>query len=92
MKQGDRLLDYILKLDVKTPTPDASTDYLRQVCVAVKPKSSVQTGTITKVISAPAAETLTANKDLAQLFAAGMNAVFVLPMDTLDLTDRKSVV
>ena len=90
MKQGDRLLDYILKLDVKTPTPDASTDYLRQVCVAVKPKSSVQTGTITKVISAPAAETLTANKDLAQLFAAGMNAVFVLPMDTLDLTEALS--
>lgn len=90
MKQGDRLLDYILKLDVKTPTPDASTDYLRQVCVAVKPKTSVQTGAITKLISASAAEALTANKDLAHLFTAGMNAVLVLPMDTLDLTNALS--
>lgn len=85
---GDSLLNYVLKLDVRTPTPDANTDYLRSVVAVVKPlNAGVTTGVLTKVISATAAAELTANADIAQLFAAGMNAVYVLPMDDLDLAD-----
>lgn len=85
---GDTLLNYVLKLDVRTPTADANADYLRSAVVVVKPLSEeADTGTLTKVISATGAASLTANKDIEQLFAAGMNAVYILPMNDLDLAD-----
>lgn len=85
-KNSDTLLDYVLKLDVRTPTADANTDYLRACVVVVKPKSGVETGTLSKVISATAAAELTANADVEQLFAGGLNYCYVLPMSTLDLS------
>ena len=84
---GDTLLNYVLKLDVRTPTADANADYLRAAVVVVKPLTGVETGVLTKVISATAAAALTDNKDIEQLFAAGMNSVYILPMDDLDLAD-----
>ena len=84
-KNSDTLLDYVLKLDVRTPTADANTDYLRACVAIVKPKSGVETGTLTKVISAPAAAELTDNGDIEQLFAGGLNYCYVLPMNSLDL-------
>lgn len=79
----DTLLNYILNLDVRTPIPDADTSFLRQVVAVVKPKGSTATGQITRVISATAAEALTDNEDVAELFAGGMAAVNVLPMANL---------
>lgn len=85
---GDTLLNYVLKLDVRTPTADANADYLRRAVVVVKPLTEeAETGTLTKVISATAAQALTANKDIEQLFAAGMNSVYILPMNDLDLAE-----
>lgn len=83
----DTLLNYILELDVRTPTADANTSYLRAAVAVVKPKTGVSTGTLTKVISATAAAALTDNTDIAQLFAAGMEWVYVLPSDDLDIDD-----
>lgn len=86
-QNGNTLLNYILKLDVRTPTADANTDYLRAAVAVVKPKASGATGTITKVTSASAAAELTDNTDIAELFNAGMNSVLVLPVNDLDLAD-----
>lgn len=83
---GDTLLNYVLKLDVRTPTPDANTTYLRTAVVAVKPAQGVETGTLTRVISAAAAAQLTDNTDIEQLFAAGMQSVYILPTDDLNVS------
>ena len=83
---GDTLLNYVLQLDVRTPTPDANTSYLRTAVVAVKPAEGVETGTLTRVISATAAAALTDNTDIEQLFAAGMDSVYILPADDLNLS------
>lgn len=80
---GDVLLNYILQLDVRTPTPDANTDYLRAVVAVVKPKDETPTGQITKVISAEAAAALTDNADVAELFNGGLNSALILPVDDL---------
>lgn len=82
-QNGDTLLNYILQLDVRTPTPDASTDYLRAVVAVVKPKGETPVGELTKVISPEAAKSLTDNADVEQLFNAGMNSVLILPMSDL---------
>lgn len=82
-QNGDVLLNYILQLDVRTPTPDANTDYLRAVVAVVKPKEETPTGKITKVISAEAASALTDNADVAELFKGGLNSALILPVDDL---------
>lgn len=82
-QNGDVLLDYILQLDVRTPTADANTDYLRAVVAVVKPKDETPTGQITKVISAEAAAALTNNADVSELFKGGLNSALILPVDDL---------
>lgn len=82
-QNGDVLLNYILQLDARTPTPDANTDYLRTVVAVVKPKGETPTGQITKVISAEAAAALTDNADVAELFKGGLNSALILPVDDL---------
>lgn len=86
--QGDTLLNYVLKLETRTPTPAASTGFLRTVLVVVKPKTGVETGKITRVTSAVAAASLTDNTDVKYLFDGGLNAAYVLPTDDLDLADE----
>lgn len=87
MANGDVLLNYILQLETRTPVPAASTGFLRAALVVVKPKSGVETGKITRLTSAVAAESLTDNEDVKYLFNGGMNAAFVLPTNDLDLSD-----
>lgn len=82
----DVLLNYILQLETRTPVPAASTGYLRAALIAVKPKTGVETGKITRVTSALSAAGLTDNPDMQYLFDAGMTAVFVLPTEDLDLS------
>lgn len=81
------LLDYVFKVSSVTPTAAASTGFLKDVCVVVKPKNGVSTGTITECASTSAVAALTDNAEVAQLFAAGMTKVLILPMDDLDLAD-----
>lgn len=84
--QGDTLLNYVFQLGIRTPVPAASTGFLRAALVVVKPKTGVETGKITRVTSALAAGSLTANTDIEYLFNGGMNSAFVLPAETLDLS------
>lgn len=79
------LLDYFFPITSIEPTQQASTAFLKQALVVVKPKVAVPTGVITMCTSMTAVEALTDNTDAQQLFDAGMSRVYVLPMDNLNL-------
>jgi hypothetical protein len=79
------LLDYFFPITAINPTPAASTAFLKQACVVVRPKVAVPTGVITLCTSMTAVAALTDNTEAQQLFNAGMNRVYILPMDDLDL-------
>lgn len=82
------LLDYFFPITAIEPTPQASTGFLKQVLLVVKPKSGIAdglTGVITLATAMSAVTALTDNAEAQQLFNAGMNRVFVLPVATLDL-------
>ncbi len=82
------LLDYFMPVSSIIPTPAASTAFLKQVIVVVSPKDGgVTTGVLTECTSKAAVALLTNNTEADELFDAGMNRVFILPMDDLDLED-----
>lgn len=81
------LLDYFFPITAISPTPQASTAFLKQVLAVVKPKVGVTPGTITLTTSAAQVQALTDNTDVLQLFSGGLSRVYVLPVDTLDLGD-----
>jgi hypothetical protein len=79
------LLDYFFPIAEIESTPSASTSFLKQACLVVKPKNGVPTGTITLCTTTSAVAALTDNVEATQLFNAGMSKVYILPMDDLDL-------
>jgi hypothetical protein len=83
------LLDYVFPISVIAPTPQASTAFLKQVCVIAKPNEANEenVGSITLCTNAAAVTALTANTNAAQLFNAGMNRVYVLLSDDLDVAE-----
>jgi hypothetical protein len=81
------LLDYAFPVTAVSPISAASTGFLKKVCVVVKPKSMVTTGTIAACTTNAAIAALTDNIEAQQLLSAGMASVFILPMDDLNLAD-----
>lgn len=81
------LLDYFFPITAITPTPAASTAFLKQVCLVVDPKDAVPTDVITPCTSMTQVAALTDNVEAQQLFNAGMSKVYILPMADLDLAD-----
>jgi len=81
------LLDYFFPITAISPTPQASTAYLKQVCIIVSPKGAVPTGVATLCTSMIQVAALTDNTEAQQLFDAGMSRVYVMPSDDLDLAD-----
>lgn len=79
------LLDYFFPITSITPTPAASTAFLKQVCVVVKPKSPAVAGTLQLCTSMAAVSAITNNLEAQSLFDAGMNKVYVLLASDLDL-------
>ena len=79
------LLDYFMPVTANDPTPAASTAFLKQVCILVLPKVGVTPGVITVCTSMTAVAALTDNTEAQQLFNAGLNKVYVLPVDDLDV-------
>lgn len=79
------LLDYFFPITTIEPTAAASTAFLKQVCIVVSPAVGVSTGVITACTTMAQVEALTDNTEAQQLFNAGMNKVYVLPMDDLNL-------
>lgn len=78
------LLDYFFPITTIEPTPAASTAFLKQVCVVVKPTGEVPSG-ITLCTTKAAVAALTDNADVDELFDAGMGRVYVLVNDDLDI-------
>lgn len=83
------LLDYVFPITVITPTPAASTAFLKQVCVVATPKSGQEgnVGTLFECTTMAEVEARTDNDNAQQLFNAGMSKVYILLSDDLDLED-----
>lgn len=81
------LLDYVFPVTAITPTPAASTGFLKQVCLVVAPDTDVPTGVITACTTNAQIAALTENTEGQQFLAAGMSKVYILPMDDLNLAD-----
>lgn len=83
------LLDYVFPISVITPTPAASTAFLKQVIVVAKPKSGEEgnVGNLYLCTSMTQVAARTDNANAQQLFNAGMARVYVLLSNDLDLED-----
>lgn len=79
------LLNYFFPITAISPTPEASTAFLKQVCVVALKKLGVPAGDLTLCTSMSEVAALTDNLDAQQLFNAGMSRVYILPVDDLDL-------
>lgn len=84
---SDILLDYAFTVNTITPLPSANAAYIRQVLAIVKPLNSGVPAVIVKCTTKSQVAAVTANQDVAELFNAGLNSVFVLPSDDLDVTE-----
>lgn len=84
---GKILLDFTFPITVIEPIPAASTAFLKQACVVAKPKAGQEgnVGDIFECTSMTQVAVRTDNENAEQLFNAGMNRVFVLLADDLDL-------
>lgn len=84
------LLDYFFPITSISPTPAASTLFLKQVCFVGKPVAP-DTGSLTLCTSLATAQALVdsagAKAEIAQLFSAGLNRCYVLTSADLDLAD-----
>lgn len=80
------LLDYFFPITSIEPTPQVATGFLKQALLVVKPITpGVGVGVITLCTSYAAVQALTNNTEAQQLFNAGMNKVYVLLVDDLEL-------
>jgi hypothetical protein len=87
------LLDYFFPITSIEPTPQAATGFLKQALVLVKVTGEVTPNVIVLCTSMSAVNAMTSSTDvraeIQQLFNAGMNKVYVLPIDDIagDLPD-----
>ena len=81
------LLDYVFPISVITPTAEASTAFLKQVCVVATPKAGQEgnVGTIYECTTMTQVAARTDNTNAQQLFNAGMSKVYILLATDLDL-------
>lgn len=77
------LLDYFFPITAIEPTPAASTAFLKQVLVIVKPKVGATENTIYQYTTMTQVATLTNNVECQQLFNAGMSSVYIVAVDDL---------
>lgn len=82
---GNILLDYFFPIQQIDPVPGASTAFLRQICLVVKPANGVTTGVITECETMIEVAGLTNNVEAQELFDAGLSRVYILPSDDLDV-------
>ncbi len=81
------LLNYIFPVSTIEPTAQASTSFLKQVCLVVSPNGGGTSGDITECVTMAEVAEVTDNLEAQQLFNAGMAKVFILQADDLDLAD-----
>lgn len=78
------LLDYFFPITAISPTPQASTAFLKQACVVVKPSGSPMTAPLL-CTSMAAVAAVTTNTEAQRLFDAGMDRVYILAVADLDI-------
>lgn len=78
------LLDYVFPIEIIEEIPAVDVGFLKRVAVVVKPKLGVL-DTFVKVTSPLQIETYTDNSEVSQLFSAGMNEVFLILSDDLNI-------
>lgn len=81
------LLDYVFPITVITPTPAASTGFLKRACLVCKPKTGQEgnVGTMYTCTSMTQVAARTDNTNAQQLFNAGLSTVFILLASDLNL-------
>lgn len=79
------LLDYFFKINSITPSPAASTAFLKQVAVVVAPNAGGSAGALTECTSAAQVAVVTDNTEVNELFNAGMSKIHVIQAADLDL-------
>lgn len=81
------LLDYVFPISVIESIPQASTAFLKQACLVVKPKTGQEgnVGQLFTCTSMTQVQARTDNTDAQYLFDAGMSKVLILLADDLDL-------
>jgi hypothetical protein len=82
------LLDFVMPITVITPTPPASTAFLKQVCLIAKPKAG-QEGNVGEIYECTLMSQVAARTDnvnALQFFDAGMSKVYILLSNELDLS------
>lgn len=79
------LLDYVFPIKVISPIASASTAFLKQVCIIVKPSGVNPVGVVTLCTTKSQVSAITDNTNADQLFDAGMTRVYVLTANTLDV-------
>lgn len=78
------LLDYFFPITSIEPTQQASTAFLKQALLVVKPKVGVPK-TVVQCTSMSQVSALTDNVEAQQLFNGGLSRVYILPTEDLDL-------
>lgn len=83
------LLDYVFPISLITPTPAASTAFLKQVAVVAKPKSGQEgnVGSAFLCVSMSDVAARTDNTNAQQLFTAGLSRCYIILADDLQLAD-----
>lgn len=84
------LLNYFFPIASISPTPQASTAFLKLPCVVAKPKSG-QEGNVGQIFTCTTMSQVSARTDNAeaqQLFNAGLSRVYVLLADDLYLAEH----
>lgn len=80
------LLDYFFPITTIEPTQAASTAFLKNVCIVVKPNGGGSDGSITLCTTMAQVEAITDNTEAQQLFNAGMSRIYVLQSADLNLS------
>lgn len=83
------LLDYVFPISVIQPTPEASTGYLKQAVLVVKPKTGQEAniGNVYECTLMSEVSARTDNTEAQQLFNAGMSRVFILLASDLNIAE-----
>ena len=79
------LLDYVVSITEIEATPVVDTQFLHKVAIVVNPNVGGTAGDITEIYSASEIADYTDNTDAVGYFAEGMNAVFLIQSDDLDI-------
>lgn len=79
------LLDYFFPITAIEPTPQASTAFLKQVLLVVKPKEGATENTIALLTAMSGVTPYTDNTEAQQLFNAGLTRLYIVAVDSLDL-------